>query len=157
MNKVIKGAMIFVAGVFGGFVTGCGFVGWKAIKSNDIREVIKNKIVELLFGEGVTVTRKRYPSRISYKSYYYDNRSKDDLVFDTRSRAEKVLNYMNEIIDKYGVVTVADMYDLADLAPTNYTDNLRGWTSLRNAKVVKVRDGFKIDLPRPLEVIRRYK
>lgn len=56
---------------------------------------------------------------------------------------------MLEIIEKYGVVTLADMYELCDIA-VNYTDHKYGWTNLRNAKIVKGENGYTIELPRVL-------
>ena len=58
---------------------------------------------------------------------------------------------MNELIDTYGMVSVADFYDLVGLQ-CNYTDNKYGWTDIRNASVVRVRDndgnGYLIKLPK---------
>ena len=34
----------------------------------------------------------------------------------------------------------------------NYTDNKYGWTNIRNAEVVRVRDGYRIKLPRALPI-----
>ena len=32
----------------------------------------------------------------------------------------------------------------------NYTDNKYGWTDIRNASVIRVRDGYMIKLPKAL-------
>ena len=62
---------------------------------------------------------------------------------------------MDEIMEEYHIVRVADLYDLVGVTG-DYTDNNYGWTNIRNAKIVRVRDGYKIDMPRalPLDSIR---
>ena len=47
----------------------------------------------------------------------------------------------------YGVVSVADMYDLCGMT-CNYTDNKYGWKSLARADISRVRDGYMIKLPK---------
>ena len=64
-----------------------------------------------------------------------------------RAEAEEVLDRMSEIIDTYGAVSVADLYDLVDVSGT-YTDNNYGWDNLRNAEAVRVRDGYILKLPK---------
>ena len=54
---------------------------------------------------------------------------------------------MDELIDTYGSVSVADMYDLVGMS-CNYTDNKYGWTNLRNAEPVRVRDGYLLKMPK---------
>ena len=56
---------------------------------------------------------------------------------------------MEELIDMYQLVSVADFYDLVGVSG-NYTDNRYGWTNVRNAYVVRVRDGYMIKLPKAL-------
>ena len=63
--------------------------------------------------------------------------------------AEDVLERMDELIATYQVVSVADFYDLVGVSG-NYTDNKYGWTDIRNASVIRVRDGYMIKLPKAL-------
>ena len=77
--------------------------------------------------------------------------SYDDIVIDTRGEAEAVLSRMDEVMEEYGIVRVADLYDLVGVTG-DYTDNNYGWTNIRNAKIVRVRDGYKIDMPRALPI-----
>ena len=58
---------------------------------------------------------------------------------------------MGELIDVYGQVTVADLYDLVGVTG-NYTDNKYGWTNIRNAETIRVRDGYMLKLPKVLPV-----
>lgn len=69
-----------------------------------------------------------------------------EIVVDTRSGAEEVLERMFHLIDKYKSVTVADLRELLGL-PTAYLDNKWGWTDLRGAEVQRVRGGYQLELP----------
>ena len=116
----------------------------------------------ILYGE--TKRNKRGPTdRISYRSYYEDRYSRprietqtirnsysyDDIIFSTRSDAEGVLDRMDELIARYGLVRVADLYDLAGLTG-NPTDNAYGWTNINSAEIIRARDGFMIKMPRAI-------
>ena len=72
-----------------------------------------------------------------------------DIILDNRGEAEEVLLRMDEIVATYGTVSVADLYDLVGITGA-YTDNKYGWTDIRSASVVRVRDGYMIKLPRAL-------
>lgn len=105
-------------------------------------------------------------NRVSYRSYsdkdrrdyrrYDEPRSRsrfdsDDIVFDNRGEAEKVLDTMDEIVDEYDLVRVSDFYDLAGLS-CPYVWNDYGWTNIRNAEVARVRDGYVIRMPRAIPI-----
>lgn len=72
----------------------------------------------------------------------------DSIIFQNRGDAELVLSYMEDIIDKYGMVSVLDMYDLADCTTTNYAAQKYGWTDLHTASVQRIPEGYIIKLPR---------
>lgn len=143
----------------------------KSVKSYIITDVlipgIKKAITEtvnlILYGESKSKSNNSTSPKPSYRSYYDSNNntsntaitrrsaySYDNIVVDNRADAEEVLDNMNNIIRKYGIVSVADMYDLVGIVG-NYTDNKYGWTDLRTAKIERERDGgYRIDLPRAL-------
>lgn len=73
--------------------------------------------------------------------------SYDDIVLETRGEAESVISRMDEIMEEYDQVRVADLYDLVGITG-DYTDNKYGWTNIHNARVVRTRDGYKIEMPR---------
>lgn len=81
--------------------------------------------------------RSRSP-RLSYK----------DIVFETRADAMNVLQEMQNIIDVYGEVTVATLFELAEISG-EHTDNKYGWTDLGYAEPVRVDGGYGLRLPRP--------
>ena len=73
----------------------------------------------------------------------------DDIILESYGEAEDVLERMDELIATYQLVSVADFYDLVGVSG-NYTDNKYGWTDIRNASVMRVRDGYMIKLPKAL-------
>ena len=132
-----------------------------------VYDIVTNGIDMILYGGTGSSINSR--SRSGGSSFNYsgissrkndrvrdDSRSRtrfdyDDLKFETRSDAEAVLAQMDEVVDCYGFVTVAAMYDMADkTAP--YTANNYGWTNIRSAEVVRVRDGYIIKLPRYVQI-----
>ena len=73
------------------------------------------------------------------------------MILASREEAELVLERLLDIISKYEVASLADLYDLTGL-PSSHVDNKWGWTYLNNTEIRQVRDGYLLDLP-PLEEI----
>ena len=127
-----------------------------------IKKAIVDTVDMVLYG-GTRGSRKSSASRVSYTRYYDDPRDRrdesvsrpsyvyDDIIIESRGEAEGVLSQMNDLIDTYGVVSVADLYDLVGISG-NYTDNKYGWTNLRNADVRRTRDGYLLVLPKALPI-----
>jgi hypothetical protein len=69
-----------------------------------------------------------------------------DVIFESVKDAEQILEYMLDMIDSYGVISVYDLLDRLDL-PNASSNVLSGWTDLSTAKVVGCKCGYKIDLP----------
>lgn len=93
--------------------------------------------------------RGRRSDRLSSSRRRMDSRSVydfEDVVFAKRSEAQLVLDNMLDVVEDGGLVTVGELYEFAGLVPEN-TDYNYGWTSLRNARIVTDRDGFRLDLP----------
>lgn len=120
--------------------------------------------MSLYGGRGGSNGKRSTADKVSYRDYnsvsrrdertYNSNRtasgySYDDIIVDTRGEAESVLMRMDEIMEEYESVRVADLYDLVGVTG-QYTDNNYGWTNIRNAEVVRVRDGYKIKMPRAI-------
>jgi hypothetical protein len=72
----------------------------------------------------------------------------DEIVLDSRTEAEQVIDQMYEVINRYGSITVADLYELVGISSA-HTDNKWGWTDLSGAGVSRLRDGYLLDLPDP--------
>lgn len=128
-----------------------------------ISDIVSNGVDMLLYGE-TRERRRSISSTVSYWSGVNGNRkdrrddprprlgySYDDIILETRGEAEEVLERMSELIDMYGVVSVADLYDLVGISG-NYTDNKYGWTNIRNAEPIRVRDGYMLKLPKALPI-----
>lgn len=129
-----------------------------------ISDIVTDGIAILLYGESRNGGNRRSTAdRVSYRSYYdnsYDRRgsisratsySYDDIILNSRGEAEDVLMRMDELMETYGLVRVADLYDLVGITG-NYTDNKYGWTNIRNAEIVRVRDGYMIKMPRAVPI-----
>ena len=130
-----------------------------------ISDIVKNGVDMILYGEVGQNKKRTYASTVSYRDYYdngsrsvsrFDDPSRartrvgynfDDIILETRGEAEEVLSSMDELIETYGSVSVADMYDLVGIS-CEYTDNKYGWKNIRTAEPVRVRDGYMLKLPK---------
>lgn len=76
----------------------------------------------------------------------------DEIIVPTRVEAEKVLDRLGDLVDNYGVAKVSDLYDLVEITGS-YVDDKWGWYDLRGSKVIPVRGGYLLDLPKtePIE------
>lgn len=72
----------------------------------------------------------------------------DEIVLELRSEAEDVIDRMMDLVDHYGQVSVADLYELVGLGFA-HTDHKWGWQDLSGADVSRVRGGYLLDLPAP--------
>lgn len=132
-----------------------------------ISDLVTGGIEVLLYGgkrsESNKIKRDKGRSYVSYSSYYDDddrysrrrskrsNRRMDDYLFNSRNEAELVLDKMLDILDNYDVVTVGDFYEMIG-EKTNPVDYKWGWDNLRSAKVDRVRDGYCLNLPKPIAI-----
>lgn len=130
-----------------------------------LSDIVKDGIDMLLYGDTTRSRKGGNSSHINYGRYYEEDREKrtysngyrngfdyDDIAFETRGDAEMVLDSMNEIIDQYQIVSVADLYDLAGVPSNNYTANKYGWTNIDGTKIVRVREDYFLRLPRAVQI-----
>ena len=124
-----------------------------------VTDIVTDGVHMIMYGntgrKGSSGSRTTYVSYRDYSSrdrrddsrrsrmYHYD-----EIIFESRGDADSVLDQMFEILESYDIVSVADLYDLAGES-CEHTANRYGWTNLRNAEVVRVRDGYVIKLPKP--------
>ena len=127
-----------------------------------IKKAIMDAMDMLLYGETGSSRKAGSASKVSYRNFYdkgTDRRDSrptrvsgfdyDNIIFAGRGDAEACLDAMFEIISTYGTVSVADLYDLADMPPTNnYMLDRYGWADLSGSTTVRVRDGYTLKLPR---------
>jgi|SRR5687768_2625085 len=74
-------------------------------------------------------------------------RDLDELVFETRDEASAVLEQMEDILEEYGRVSVADLYAMIGKS-SSHTDQKWGWEELQGALIKLVRGGYLLSLPR---------
>jgi hypothetical protein len=176
VEKIVKGVVKSKKknGFFGSFLSG-DFTDIKDYIIQDIliptvkhaiEDVVTNGISMLLNnGETPKSRKSTRSSRISYREYYEredrdrdrndrgrsrtSGYSYDDVILETRNEAEDVINRLDELIDVYGMASVADLYDLVGISG-QYTDNKYGWTSVASATHTRVRDGYLLKMPRAI-------
>lgn len=130
-----------------------------------VKKAISDTIDMMLYGDSRRGSRAN-ASKISYRSYYdrpYDDPrprdtglarsgySFDEVILESRGDAEQVISQMGDLIETYGMASVADMYDLVGIS-CDYTANKYGWTNIRNAEVVRTRDGYMLKMPKALPI-----
>lgn len=138
---------------------------------NAISDTVTNGIDMLLFGQtrarGNTVKRitpysSLYSGGSSNRVVKYNdiqqqeqtkrNRglggySYQEVVLATRPEAEDVLAHMRLYLERYGVVSVSDLYDSVGEVP-EMLDTKWGWTDLTGATVQRCSEGFILRMPR---------
>lgn len=129
-------------------------------------DIVTDGISMILYGESRGGSKRSTADRVSYRSYYDDRTygssrstnsvtrsgySYDDIVLSTRGEAQDVLDRMDELMETYDLVRVADLYDLVGITG-NYTDNKYGWYNIRSAEIARVKDGYMIKMPRAVPV-----
>ena len=139
-------------------------------------QVVEGAINMVFKGDARPSSRRRSSvnaSRVSYSNFYDERRggssrrssrydeprrstrlSYDDVSFETREDANEVLNAMDDIVEEYGVVRVADLFELGGFTGNGSTDHDYGWTTTKTASVERDRDGkfyIKIGRPSPIK------
>lgn len=128
-----------------------------------LEDVITNGVNMVLWGD--TKSRngssRNNVSRVSYRDYYekptvsYSRASygydEDEIIFQSRTDAEEVLDAMDDAIRRYRIVSVGDLHDFIG-ERGSHTDYKYGWTNLRGARIVHTRRGWVIDLPKAMPI-----
>lgn len=149
----------------------------KYIAAEVLLPALRNMIVDattkgverVIYGETLPRQRSQQSqTRVSYNRHFdrpqrpYSNgpaygrqptrrQEMNNFILSSREEAELVIERLSDIIDKFDVASVADLYDLVGL-PSNYVDNKWGWSSLQYVDIRQVREGYLLDLP-PIEPI----
>lgn len=161
------------------FVGGTLRGAWQFVVLDVVLPMAKDLVVEaghqglekLIFGEGRRyrgsspppsgpyghVNYTRYssgPSRMPSAQRAMSRRARstqdfDEIVLDSRTEAEEVIDRLYDLVGKYDTATVADLYELVGLA-SSHTDYKWGWADLHGAGVTRIRDGYLLDLPDPI-------
>lgn len=143
---------------------------------NDVLIPVTKKAISDLFTDGIAILlygqrgksgKSGNASKYSYSKCFdegdrYDKKdsrimnrrgiySYDDVIIPSRGEAEEVLTRMEELIDRFDNVSVADLCEMVGITGS-HTDYKFGWTDIRDiksARVERVRDGYMLNLPRP--------
>lgn len=99
---------------------------------------------------GITGPRVPYTPTINQPSPT-NTVNKNGYIIADQEEANKVVEKMNEIIERYSVVTVNDLKELLGIDST-FEDNKVGWTDMTDVKVRQIREGWLLELPYPEEI-----
>lgn len=136
-------------------------------------DAVSQGIERMIFGESRTGGRSRGRSSsgvggyVSYNRFGPNSRSApareeprtmsrkarvnhdfDEIILATRHEADHVIERMFDVLSRYEVVTVEDLYNMVGITGS-YTDAKWGWTSLQGARAIRDRNGYLLDLPKP--------
>ena len=135
---------------------------------NAISDTITNGIDMLLFGQARAHSTNGVVRRLNYNTISTNSVSSNrilrgepvqkpqrtiggysyqEVVLATRPEAEDVLANLRLYLDRYGVVSVADLYGAVGETP-DMIDNKWGWTDLSGACVQRCSEGFILRMPR---------
>lgn len=99
-------------------------------------------------------TRDRPAERRERRSARHAEPERNEIIFDTRSDANDVIDRMSDLIDQYGQVSLADLNALIG-ASSNFIDDNWGWTDMGSFDVRQVRDGFMLTHDEPQSLKQR--
>lgn len=118
--------------------------GWFNIDSARIEEVKSGYIIRM---------PKERPLPMSEVYYGIQGigrlHNSNDIIVYSKSDAQAVLEYMNEVISNYAVATVMDLCDAAGILG-DYRDSKYGWTDISSARIEEVKNGYIIRMPKAL-------
>lgn len=137
----MKNHFVFSLGLTLGFVIGATHAVEKMMSVDELREACANriahKISNFLYGK-------------SHCSYSYDWR------FATQEDCEKAWHDICDVIQLYGLVTVAEVKEIAGVKSSSYEDTKRGWAGTIGMSIRPEKDGtWTIHLPEPKRLPRR--
>lgn len=75
-----------------------------------------------------------------------------EIIFENHDDAERVLEELVNSIKMCGFASLHYLHELGDIKST-HSDMKWGWCDLTSASVKHTRDGYVLDLPRPVKRI----
>ena len=132
MNERIKYALVFTSGM----CLGAGIVGVNILKNKNFMEYIKRKVTD-----GIE------------KVLFEDNNSNFiELQCYSIEECYRIKDEMKQVIDKYGFVTVDDLYNIAELNKTGHSFDYfnRGWIDANDVEIISLKDCYVLKLPNPM-------
>lgn len=130
-----------------------------------IVDIIKSS-ADMIFGtKGSTSTGTKYTyGGTPYVQYSSSNKKPEtrdvsrsqyeigNFIFNSKDDADKIIDNLNDLIEVYGMASVADLCELVG-APYEFVANKYGWKNLHDAISIRTPDGYSLRLPKsmPLE------
>nr|DAX25818.1 MAG TPA: hypothetical protein [Caudoviricetes sp.] len=137
---------------------------------NLISDTVTRGIESMLYGDSRPRSRNNYSDYSGYsrpkgsrdrpverrerRSARQAEPERNEIIFDTRSDANDVIDRMSDIIDQYGQASLADLNALIG-ASSNFIDDNWGWTDMGSFNVRQVRDGFMLTHDEPQSLKQR--
>ena len=131
-----------------------------------ITDIVKDS-VDMIFNGGVKRGDRSSGYRVNHVNYGDYSRRDDyrrvdtyrsrgkvtyrDITLDNRADVEAVFDKMQEVIERYGRVTVGDLHDMLEITG-DYTDEKYGWIDIRKAYAIRTDDGYALGLPKALPI-----
>ena len=75
----------------------------------------------------------------------------DNIYVDTRTQAIDVLEQLDYLLNRFNIVTVADLYQVVNIRGA-HTANKYGWTDLSGANFVSTSQGYLLKFPRAMPI-----
>lgn len=72
-------------------------------------------------------------------------------IYGNQAEPERILDTLKELIDRREYATVADLRELSGYEST-YVDVSWGWVNLVGSQIIKMREGWTLDLPTPVRL-----
>lgn len=103
---------------------------------------------------GLSDYRGGYSSESGSRYRVRDPYEVGEIVLDEYGDCQLVIDELERLIHEYGMASVADLNATIGRSSSLYTDCKYGWTSVKTARIVPVRNGFRLQLPRvvPLDI-----
>lgn len=136
----MKNRFVFSLGLTLGFVIGTTHAVEKMMSVDEIRKAcanrVANKISNFLYGK-------------CQCNYSYDWR------FATQEDCEKAWRDICDLIQLYGLITVAEVKEIVGVKSSSYEDTKRGWAGTISMSIRPEKDGvWTIHLPEPKRLPR---
>jgi hypothetical protein len=73
----------------------------------------------------------------------------EEIILATLPEANEVIDQMFTLCEKFNQVTLRDLHDLVGVE-SNFAQDRWGWTDIRGLRATRIREGYLIDLPKPI-------
>lgn len=134
-----------IDGVFGSSTKGRGR---HTRRRSGIQQTVADRDANIKVDYRGASTAKKAVSKRTISEMARANHEFDEILFEGRIEAQDVIDRMRERLDKYGSVTVDNLYQMMGVDPT-FKDSAWGWDNLDGAHVRRFRGAYVLDLPDP--------